>query len=131
MTVKWHGLSSQPRPLPGGGPQGSTFGNLEFDVNSNNNADHILPHMRFKFVDDLSKLEKLNLLLVGLTSYNFKAHVASDIGVHQKFLPPANFLGQESLNRVEQWTRDNRTKLNVKKVKDNDIQFHQRPSIFK
>ena len=117
MTVKWHGLNSQPRDLPGGGPQGSTFGNLEFDVNSNNNADHILPHMRFKFVDDLSKLEKLNLLLVGLTSYNFKTHVASDIGVHQKFLPPENFHGQESLNRVEQWTRDNLTKLNVKKSK--------------
>ena len=47
--------------------------------------------MRFKFVDDLSALEKLNLILLGLSSYNFWKHVASDIGIDQKFLPPGNF----------------------------------------
>ena len=117
MTVKWHGTTSEQRDLPGGGPQGSTFGSLEFDVNSNTNANHIPIHMRYKFVDDLSTLEKLSLLLIGLASYNFKAHVASDIGINQKFLPPQNFLGQKSLDTIEKWTKENQTKLNVEKTK--------------
>jgi hypothetical protein len=38
MVVKWHGLLSSTRDLPGGGPQGCTFGLLEYKSNSNNNA---------------------------------------------------------------------------------------------
>ena len=72
--------------------------------------------MRFKFVDDLSTLEKLNLLAIGLSSYNFKAHVASDIGISQKYLPSENFLGQSNLNTVEKWTETNLMKLNVEKT---------------
>ena len=49
MTVKWHGITSSPRDLPGGGPQGCTFGLLEYKANSNNNADHVPVDMRFKF----------------------------------------------------------------------------------
>jgi len=116
MTVKWNGCTSEKRDLPGGGPQGSNLGGLEFEVNSNDNADHVTPDMRFKFVDDLSTLEKLKLLAIGLSSYNFKAHVASDIGINQKYLPPENFLGQSSLNTVEKWTETNLMKLNVEKT---------------
>ena len=58
--------------------------------------------MRFKFVDDLSILEKLNLILVGLSEYNFRNHVASDIGVNQKFLSPSNIQSQEYLDEVEE-----------------------------
>ena len=72
MIVKWHGLTSTTRDLPGGGPQGCTFGLLEYKSNSNDNVDHVPPQMRFKFVDDLSILEKLNLILIGLSSYNFR-----------------------------------------------------------
>ena len=54
MTVKWHGHTSSERDLPGGGPQGCTFGLLEYKSCSNNNADHVPINMRFKFVDDLS-----------------------------------------------------------------------------
>ena len=117
MTVKWHGLTSSKRNLPGGDPQGCTFGLLEYKANSNHNADHVPVHMRFKFVDDLSTLEKLNLILAGLSSYNFKNHVASDIGTNQKFLPNDNILSQQYLNRIETWTDDMKMKLNVKKSK--------------
>ena len=68
MIVKWHGITSTQRDLPGGGPQGSTFGLLEYQSNSNSNADHISDDMKFKFVDDLSVLQKINLILCGLTS---------------------------------------------------------------
>ena len=73
--------------------------------------------MRFKFVDDLSVLDKLNLILQGLSSYNFKNHVASDIGINQKFLPSENFKSQEYLSQIENWTAENKMKLNVKKSK--------------
>ena len=117
MIVKWHGLKSTTRDLPGGGPQGSTFGLLEYKSNSNNNADHVPQEMRFKFVDDLSVLEKLNLILVGLTSYNFKNHVASDIGIDQQYLPSMNIQSQNYLEEIENWTNENIMKLNVDKSK--------------
>ena len=40
---------------------------------------------RFKFVDDLTILEIVDLLTVGLTSYNIKQHVPSDINVHNQY----------------------------------------------
>ena len=74
MIVKWHGATSTKCDLPGGGPQGSTSGLLEYKYNSNDNADHIPEDMIFKFVDDLSALENLNLIIAGLSSYNFRNH---------------------------------------------------------
>ena len=71
--------------------------------------------MRYKFVDDLSILEKINLILCGLSSYNFRNHVASDIGPHQKFLPSDNIQSQSYLKQIEKWTEDNKMKLNVQK----------------
>ena len=115
MSVKWHGLTSATHDLPGGGPQGCTFGLLEYKSISNDNANHVSEDMRFKFVDDLSVLVKLNLILQGLGSYNFKHHVASDIGIDQKFLPSENTHSQQYLNQIENWTILNKSKLNVKK----------------
>ena len=94
MVVKWYALVSSTCDLPGAGPQGCTFGLLEYKSNSNNNADYVPQNMRYKFVDDLSSLEKLNLILLGLSSYKFRNHVASDIVVDQKFLPKENFQSQ-------------------------------------
>ena len=54
MVVKWNKQLSTVRNLPGGGPQGCSFGGLEYMVNSNDNTDHIPPDMKYKFVDDLS-----------------------------------------------------------------------------
>ena len=61
MTVKWNGKLSSDRKLNGGGPQGATFGIWEYLVQSNNSADCVDPNYRFKFVDDLTILEKVNL----------------------------------------------------------------------
>ena len=35
-------------------------------------------------------LEIVNLISIGIASYNFKAHVASDIGIGNNYLPPEN-----------------------------------------
>ena len=49
MIVKWHGLNSSTHDLPGGGPQGCTFGLLEYKSNSNDDANYVPLKMRFKF----------------------------------------------------------------------------------
>ena len=132
MTVKWQNKFSSTRDLPGGCPQGCTNGILQYEVGSNDNADHVDAEMRYKFVDDLSILELLNLVVIGLSSYNFKFHVASDIGINQKFLPSENYLTQNSLNQIENWTVQNMSKLNVEKSKimifnfTDDFQFGTR-----
>ena len=64
--------------------QGSTTGLLEYKSQTNNNCDFVPPDMRYKWVDDLSILEMINLLSTVLASYNFRQHVASDIGINQK-----------------------------------------------
>ena len=79
MSVKWHGVQSIPRKINGGGPQGATLGILEYLSQSNNNADLVNENDRFKFVDDLTVLEIVDLLSVGLTSYNVRQHVPSNI----------------------------------------------------
>ena len=67
MKVKWHGLVSNTRKLPGGGAMGASLGNWEFLSQTNNNADCIPQDDRFKFVDDLSTLEIINLITIGLS----------------------------------------------------------------
>ena len=113
MIVKWQDTTSTTLDLPGGGPQGCTFGLLEYKSNSNDN--HVPANMRYKFVDDLSILERLNLILCGLTEYNFKNQVASDIGIDRTYLPSENFESQENLNIIQEWTDDNLMKRNSKK----------------
>ena len=123
MKIKWNGLISTIRNLPGGGPQGSTTGLLEYKSQTNNNCDFVPADMRYKWVDDLSILEMINLLSVGLSSYNFKQHVASDIGINQNYLSNENIQSQNYASNISKWTKDNKMKLNVKKTKVMIINF--------
>ena len=132
MKVKWHGHLSQERDLPGGGPQGCSVGLLEYDSQTNNNCDFVPEDERYKFVDDLSVLEIINLISVGVSSYNFKQHVASDIAVNELYIPPQNISSPDYMHEIEDWTRLNKMKLNDKKSKvmifnlTNNYQFSTR-----
>ena len=117
MTVKWNGKLSSERKLNGGGPQGATFGIWEYLVQSNNSADCVDPNYRFKFVDDLTILEKVNLLLVGLASHNPHSSVPSDIPVHNQFIPAEHLKSQEYLEKIKEWTDNQKMVLNQKKNK--------------
>ena len=79
MIVKWHGQESTVRDLIGGGPQGALWGILEYLAQSNGNTDYVSNEKKFKFIDDLSILEMINILSIGIASYNYKLHVPSDI----------------------------------------------------
>ena len=117
MKVKWQNQLSSLRDLPGGGPQGSSIGLIEYDSQSNDNTDFLSPEDKYKFVDDLSTLEVINLIMAGLSSYNFKQHVASDIGTDQLFLPSENIQAQAHMDNISDWTQHNKMKLNEKKTK--------------
>ena len=82
IIVKFHGKLSEPRHQPGSGAQGATLGNWEFLSQTNNSADSVPREDRFKYVDDLSILEIINLLSIGLTSHNFKNQIDSDVPIH-------------------------------------------------
>ena len=114
MTVKFNGEESDLFNLVGGGPQGTLLGQIEYLVLTNNNADIVSKENRFKYIDDLTVLQLVCLSGL-LTEYNFKEHVASDVGVGQAFLPADSFPTQDHLNFISNWSEEHLTKLNADK----------------
>ena len=115
MSVKFRNCFSDPKPLNGGGPQGATFGILEYLSQSNNNSDCVDSENRFKFIDDLTILEIVNLLLIGISSYNIKQHVPSNIPCHNQFVAPQNLKSQEFLDEISKWTVNQKMMINEQK----------------
>ena len=100
MKVKWHNEYSSERELKGGGPQGGSLGIWEYLSQSNDNADCVDENERFKFVDDLSFLEIIQLLNIGLATYNLKQHVPSNIPVHNQILDAKHLKSQQQLSTI-------------------------------
>ena len=123
MSVKWHGQRSVPRKVNGGGPQGATLGILEYLSQSNNCADLVNEEDRFRFVDDLTVLEIVNLLTVGLTSYNLKQNIPTDIPVHNQYIPAGNLQSQDWLNKINEWTQNQKMMINERKTKNMIFNF--------
>ena len=71
---------------------------------------------KFKFIDDLSTLEIINLISIGLVSYNCQNHVPSDIATNSLYLDPKKVKSQEYLRNIESWTKSKQMKLNEKKT---------------
>ena len=126
MSVKWHGCRSIPRKINGGGPQGATLGILEYLAQSNNCADMVSLEDRFKFVDDLTVLEIVNLLTIGITSYNLKQHIPADIPVHNQYIPAQHLKSQQWLDEINQWTLNQKMKINSKKTKSMIFNFTEK-----
>ena len=126
MSVMWHGCRSVPIKIHGGGPQGATLGILEYLSQSNNNADLVKVSDRFKFVDDLTVLEIINLLTIGITSYNIKQHVPSDIPVHNQYIPATTLESQNILEEINKWTKKQKMQLNEKKTKNMIFNFSKK-----
>ena len=117
MSVKWHGCTSVPRHIKGGGPQGATLGILEYLSQSNNNADCVSSEDRFKFVDDLTILEIVNLVTIGISTFNLNHQVPNDLPKHNQIIPAENTKSQEWLNQINSWTVDQKMEINEKKTK--------------
>ena len=80
---------------------------------------------KFKFVDDLSILEIIDLLNIGIASYNIKQHVPNDIPLHNQFIPAVNLKSQKWLNEINDWTTKNKMLINEKKTKAMIFNFTQ------
>ena len=63
------------------------------------------------------------MIKVGLASYNFRQHVASDIPIHGQYVEPQNLKTQEYINTLDTWSDSHRMKLNEKKTKIMIINF--------
>ena len=59
----------------------------------------------------------------GISTYNFRHHVASDIGKHGQYLPIENVKSQAYLDNIRKWTEDNQMALNKSKTKYMIINF--------
>ena len=117
MQVKWHNCLSSVRKLKGGGPQGATIGLLEYIAQSNSCADCVDVANRFRFLDDLSILEILNLINIGISSYNLKSHVPSNIPDHNQYIAPESLKSQKWLDEISKWTEDQKMMINESKCK--------------
>ena len=136
MTVKFNGMESTPRQLKGGGPQGCSMGILEYLSQTAVNLDFINEdNLKFKYIDDATICEVINLKEAGLSSYNFKQHVPSDVPIDTLWIPAANLESQIYLDNIKQWTADKKMLLNTSKTKliifnfTDNYQFSTRLSI--
>ena len=114
---------SATKSLKGGGPQGSTKGVLSYMSQSNNNTDCVPEEDRYKYFDDATVLEVINLLNIGLCSYRIKESIPSNIPVHNQFINNRDLKSQEYLEKINAWTEKNLMELNVKKTKSMIFNF--------
>lgn len=99
------------------------MGNQEFISQTNNNSDSVPEEDRFKYVDDLTVLEIVNLLNIGLTNFDFMEQAASDIPESGLFLDNNNLQSQNYLNAINDWTINQKMLINKKKTKGMIINF--------
>ena len=116
MEVKMNGKRSSTHNLVGGGPQGSILGQLLYIIGSDDAAYEEEEDDKFKYVDDLAVTEIVETE-DKLIEYNFWQHVASDIGVEQKFLPHNKIKSQSTNDQLSNWTTLNKMKINEAKSK--------------
>ena len=131
MRVKFHGQICKTRKQPGSGAQGASLGNHEFISQTNDNADCVPEADRFKFVDDLTCLEIINLLSIGLASHNARLQVPSDIPSHGhgQIINNEYLKTQEHLDKISRWTNKKKMFLNEKKIQSYDWKLYSEISI--
>ena len=115
MKVKWNKSLSSSRDLPGGGPQGGTLGVQEYLSQSDDNTEFLDEKEKYKYIDDLSIIELINLILHGISSYNAKQQVPSDIQMGNKFIHSSHLQTQDHFNKISEWTKGKQMKLNYDK----------------
>ena len=118
MFVKWHGVTSSTKSLPGGGPQGTSLGLWSFLSQTNDNPEDTEVENMFKFVDDKTTLEIVNLMSIGMASHNLKASVPSNVLSSNLIIPADNLKTQKHLDDIKKWTEDKKMRLNVDKTKN-------------
>ena len=102
---------------------GSSLGNWEFLSQTNSSADCVPVQDRFKFVDDLTVVEIINLINIGISSFNIKSQVPNDIPIHNQFVDMKNLKSQDYLNKINEWSKNQQMCISKKKTKAMIINF--------
>ena len=118
MKVKWHNVVSSMKNLPGGGAQGTSLGIWSYLSQTNDNPEGADNNDIFKFVDDKTTLEVLNLLNIGMATHNLRNNVPNNIPVSNLKIPGENLKTQDYVNKIEHWTDEKRMKVNESKTKN-------------
>jgi hypothetical protein len=118
MVLTYNGEQSQPKDLPGGGPQGAFLGGLIFIIKYNGAflRPPIPPLMsgpvsesnaeKVKYIDDGTVAVSINLM-----------KCLTNDTVSRTILPPENNLLKYYLDDTKEFTRTNLMKINIKKSK--------------
>ena len=116
MKIKFNQEQVGPFKLVGGSPQGSLIGQLCYTTGSSDNTEalNITEEDKYQYIDDLNLLEFIMLSDL-LIEYDFYSHVASDISIGQRFLPPSSTKTQTFNKGISVWTQQNLAKLNSEK----------------
>ena len=75
---------------------------LEYIGQSNNNTQNVPQKQKFKWVDDLSTIEKINLNKTGVSSYNVRNHVTSDVPLNNVFIQGEWLNRQKVINDISE-----------------------------
>ena len=86
---------------------------------SNNNSDCVPEDDRYKYFDDATVLEVVNLLNIGLSMSTYKVRdtIPSHIPSHNQFIDSRNLKSQQYLVKINKLTEENLMELNAKKTK--------------
>ena len=90
MFIKINYEKVGPFKLVGGSPDGSFLGQLFYTTGCHDNTEHINNSEEDKnqYIDDLNLLELIFMADL-LIQYDLSTHVASDVGIDQRLLPPS------------------------------------------
>ena len=56
-------------------------------------------------------------MTVGITFYNWKHHIPTDLPLQNQFIPPQNNQSQDWLDSIDEWTENQKMVINEKKTK--------------
>ena len=76
-------------------------------------------------MDDLTLLEFISLVDVGLASFNLRAQIPSNIPSHNQLIRSEHLKTSKYVNDINEWTERNLMKLNEKKTKQLVVNFNK------
>ena len=110
--------------MAGDGAEGLTGGGILENISQTFGNMSFLPDDEaWKFVDDNSFIEVVNVTMAGLANYNVRHPLPSDRAVGECFIPPENLKIQEHLNTFSAWAEKMEMKSNEAKSKYMTINY--------
>ena len=71
----------------------------------------------YKYMDELTVLEAVYLMNIGIASYNLRNHIPNNIPVHNQIIKSDQLATQNYLDEIQNWTDSKKMVLNEKKTK--------------